>query len=1079
MVLGLLFYDKQSLIQFFIHLFPQMISFFKLNFFIMKRIFLLLLVSLFTIPMMAADLVLIPTKSFDETQSLFKSQALTINFYRDEFVIATLHADPKKDFIVLDKNPWKNGLSYYLVYIDQYVDKDKYYDFINPIADVLHDGGTFMIVRIDETLHGQLPPAKNDGMVRLFEDKVELPSLLFKNKKERFDPDPFVLSLLDEVNGTNITADVQHLEDYGTRDCYHPNSVLAEEWIETKFLAMGLDVEVMDFTMPGGASSDNVIATLTGTKYPDEYVVLGGHYDSRAWSGAAPGADDNASGTSGVIEIARILSQYEFDRSIIFCAFSGEEYGLYGSAAYASRSAQEGMEILGYFNMDMIGYLKPGNTTVMTSLIYPQSAQELADFYTTVSGVYLPDFVVIPASFSGGDSDHTSFNNNGYMGIFPFEDVDNYSPHIHTSNDLVGPSYNNEDQAVIFTQAILASVVTMANMQFPPKNLVAIPGDEQVELQWDEMFDVDQFKVYKDNVLIDSTSTNNYLDYEVENGTQYEYYVTAIYTDSGNESIPSNVAYATPMPPIGLPLMIDFENGAPYWNLGDNWGVTNTASYSPSHSFTESPNGSYGNDWETYATMSPVNLTGYDAASLSFWTKYNIENNYDYMYLEITTNGTNWTQLDQFTGNQNSWIKKTYSLNSYLNEPYVVIRFHFYSDFMVTAEGMYIDDFEVTVEGGYNIQQVEIPEGWSGISSYILPAQTQVENLLQPIIDELVILQSMNNVYWPAQNINTIGSWDAHSGYKIKVDDNVSLEVAGVFQDNKTVDLTQGWNIIPVLSDCAVTCSELFSSVSDQVVIVKEIAGNGIYWPSQNIFSLSELIPGRAYYILTTDDISFTFPECSSAKKASSTGYIRQKSFWEMIDPTGNSHVISIPETVQQNYETGDQIGVFTPGGLCAGVLEIDEMVSNKALVVFANDSVTPLVDGFLQSEHFSFKLYEASSGEEYNLIASFSDDFPDAGTFVSEGLSGLTSLVIDNTGINDHAQVTAIFPNPAKGNVMISLTDGLAAGLDVMNLSGQLILNAQLKGQTMINTSSLPKGVYTFHIRGLDFTETYKVVIQ
>jgi hypothetical protein len=440
----------------------------------MKPIFLYVILGLFMQQINADNLALIPTKNFEETKSLFENPSLTINFYRDEFVIATLHTDPKEDFIVLDNNPWSNGLSYYLVYIDEHVDKEKYYEVVNPIADVLHDGNYFLIVRIDEAIHGQLPPAKNDGMVRLFGNEVELPVQRFAFTEQRLDPDPFVVSLLNEVSGTNITADVQHLEDYVTRNAYHANSVLAQNWIESRFIALEFDnVEVMDFTMPGGAASDNVIATLTGTKYPDEYVVLGAHYDSYSYSGDAPGADDNASGTAGVLEIARILSQYQFDRTIIFCAFSGEEYGLYGSKAYASRAAQEGMNILGYFNMDMIGYLEPGHTTIMTSLIYPQSAKPLGDFYTTVAGVYLPDFVVTPSTFLYGDSDHTAFNLNGFMGIFPFEDAQNYSPYIHTANDVVGTSYIREDQAVIFTKAILASVVTMANMGDPP--VVGLP----------------------------------------------------------------------------------------------------------------------------------------------------------------------------------------------------------------------------------------------------------------------------------------------------------------------------------------------------------------------------------------------------------------------------------------------------------------------------------------------------------------------------------------------------------------------------------------------------------------------------
>ncbi len=430
----------------------------------MKLVLLLLLLSIFSTKINATKLVLIPTANFEETQTLFEDPSIRINFYRDEFVIASVDAEPKQAFISLDRNPWQENISYYIVYTDEFAEKDEYISLIESRSDILYHDDFFIFVRTNEKKYGQLPPSKN-GMVRIFDQEVKLPSPFLFPSTKSLTADPFILNLFAEVNGEKITQRVQHMEDYGTRDAYHPQSVVAQEWIESKFLDWGLEVEVMDFHMPGGDASDNVIATLTGTNKPDEFIVLGAHYDSVNWQGGeeAPGADDNASGTAGVMEIARILSQYEFERSIVFCAFSGEEYGLYGSAAYASRSASEEMNILGYFNMDMIGYFKPGNTTIMTSLIYPESAKQLADFYTGICEVYLPDFVVEPATLTGGDSDHTSFNNNGYMGIFPFEDVENYSPYIHTAEDTVGLSYNNEEQAVIFTKAVMASVVTLAN----------------------------------------------------------------------------------------------------------------------------------------------------------------------------------------------------------------------------------------------------------------------------------------------------------------------------------------------------------------------------------------------------------------------------------------------------------------------------------------------------------------------------------------------------------------------------------------------------------------------------------------
>ncbi|PKP36777.1 MAG: hypothetical protein CVT98_07080 [Bacteroidetes bacterium HGW-Bacteroidetes-15] len=432
----------------------------------MKRIYLTF-ISLFLLStLFASELILIQVKSFQEVKQLFDDQSKKIHFYNDDFVIATTNSGANENDLLLDKNPWEANQSYYIVYLDNSVDKSRYLTQLDPIANILFDDSDFLVVSINEQKSGQLPPAKNDGMVRIHNTSAKLPSYsLSEYVSTPTQTDPFVVELLNEVSNTNITTTVQHLEDYGTRNAYASQSSEAQNWISSQFDDLGLDVEIMDFYMPGGSASDNVIAKQIGTTYPNEFVVVGGHYDSYSSSGAAPGADDNASGTAAVLEIARVLSSHDFERSIIYCAFSGEEYGLYGSAAYANRSSQQGMNILGYFNLDMIGYLEPGGT-MMTSLVYPQSAKELADFYTAICSLYLPSFVIQPGTLSGANSDHYSFNMNGFMGIFPFENINAYSPYIHTSNDKVGTSYNNEAQAGVFTKASLASVATIAKSGF-------------------------------------------------------------------------------------------------------------------------------------------------------------------------------------------------------------------------------------------------------------------------------------------------------------------------------------------------------------------------------------------------------------------------------------------------------------------------------------------------------------------------------------------------------------------------------------------------------------------------------------
>jgi hypothetical protein len=427
----------------------------------MRLLFTLLLNLIFIIGIQAGTLVLIPTQSLEKTRFYFDDQSLKIHYYNDFYLIATASGGICRDFKVLDENPWEDGYGYYIVYTEKGTAKSEYISEISCSSKVLFDGGDFIIVKTNEQKHGLIQPAKNDGMVRIFNHLASLPKaeVSFSTKSIAFDQ--FVSYLLEEVSGSNISTSVLHLQNYTTRNAYTSQSVAAGQWIATTFEGMGLSVEIMDFNMPYGAASDNIIATQMGTDNPNEFIIIGGHYDSYSKSGDAPGADDNASGTAAVIEIARILSQYDFSKSIVYCAFSGEEYGLYGSKAYAYRCRQEEKNILGYFNLDMIGYQKPGNS-FQTTLIYPQAAKPLADFYTSICTAYLPNFSILSGVLSGGDSDHTAFNINGYMGIFPFENINAYSPYIHTSNDIVGLSYNSEDQAAVFAKATLASVATMA-----------------------------------------------------------------------------------------------------------------------------------------------------------------------------------------------------------------------------------------------------------------------------------------------------------------------------------------------------------------------------------------------------------------------------------------------------------------------------------------------------------------------------------------------------------------------------------------------------------------------------------------
>ena len=158
-------------------------------------------------------------------------------------------------------------------------------------------------------------------------------------------------------------------------------------------------------------------------------------------------------------------------------------------------------------------------------------------------------------------------------------------------------------------------------------------------------------------------------------------------------------------------------------------------------------------------------------------------------------------------------------------------------------------------------QGIFIPKGWGGISSYITPAQPSMEDVMQLIVNDLTIVQNFNYLYFPLYQINSIGNWDNNVGYQLKIENARYHVLSGTNVSSKTVNLTGGWNGLPVLSQCEVNANLLFDSLPG-VIFVKDMGSNEVYWPGGGLNTLEKLIPGRAYYIKVAGPISITFPEC-------------------------------------------------------------------------------------------------------------------------------------------------------------------------------------------------------------------------
>ena len=192
--------------------------------------------------------------------------------------------------------------------------------------------------------------------------------------------DPLISGMIEQVSVANVENSVRKLVSFGTRHTLSDTSSkttgigAARTWIKSEFERYNrenggkLQVSYDSFVQPADGKRvpeatvlKNVMAVLPGTDPADKRMLLVcGHYDSRVTDvmnnkSAAPGANDDASGVAGVLELARVMSKQSFGATLVFVAMVGEEQGLYGAANLAKRAKAEGWDVHLVLNNDMIG----------------------------------------------------------------------------------------------------------------------------------------------------------------------------------------------------------------------------------------------------------------------------------------------------------------------------------------------------------------------------------------------------------------------------------------------------------------------------------------------------------------------------------------------------------------------------------------------------------------------------------------------------------------------------------------------------------------------------------------------------
>lgn len=260
-------------------------------------------------------------------------------------------------------------------------------------------------------------------------------------------------NISNQVSQTNINSYLQDFEGLGVKTTGSTANNNAYNWLKNKYLSFGYsesDITKDNFTYNGQTTS-NLILTKQGTKYPNIYIIICGHYDTITGTGT----NDNGSGVSVILEVARLLKNINTEYSIKFINFSGEEQGLLGSAHYVSNvvnATNPKMNIRLVLNIDEVGGIK-GQTNDTVTCERDESSNPTVN--NAASNTFTQQLMNCVALYStlktnlsyAYASDYMPFQANGEVitGLFEY----NETPYAHTAND----TYSNLDPTYIFNIA--------------------------------------------------------------------------------------------------------------------------------------------------------------------------------------------------------------------------------------------------------------------------------------------------------------------------------------------------------------------------------------------------------------------------------------------------------------------------------------------------------------------------------------------------------------------------------------------------------------------------------------------------
>ncbi len=536
---------------------------------------------------------------------------------------------------------------------------------------------------------------------------------------------------------------------------------------------------------------------------------------------------------------------------------------------------------------------------------------------------------------------------------------------------------------------------------------------------------------------------------------------------------------------IGIPTQLlaeDFESGLSHWQVMDSWGLTSSTSHTPNYSLTDSPTGSYPNNTNTYVNLvSTIDLTQSNAATLEFWTKWDIEAGWDFAQVRISTNnGSTWTTLKGkhtkkgagrgaqpaneygYDGTQLTWVKEEMDLNDFLGYQ-IKLQFLLKSDAWETKDGWYIDDVIIkSYQSTVNIvtSTFSTNAGWNLVSVPLMVEDFRKSELFPTAVS---YAYSFDNGYVTKDTLKN------GEGYWLKFNSPQEHTLSGVDLQNLTINLKPGWNLIGTINGNV--------SVNSIETNPPGIIQGNIYGFDGGYTPVNTLQKGKAYWLKSSQNGQLII-NSAYAKRIVDVSEIL--TIPNLIFMNGDGQKCSLRISADKPDEAFE-LPPLPPAPVFDVRFDMDRYNSQlkDEMIVNLSGVVPPVTIDYSEIDDLAFQVTDVIDGKFLNQVLTKNND-----VIINQKLDKLKIKLVKKNTFNYSLEQN--YPNPFNPSTYISFTipAKMPVKLIVYDLLGnevRTLINEELnmgKHSVKFDGSDLTSGIYFYKLITPDFISAKKMLL-